>query len=199
MGDLHHQLWELLNFCVCVNVSTINSPKELKRAMTTTSSHQSYLEEAFTFVKDLKVLEGNVEVTGRIQCLKGWLVTIKAILLIWDQLHQNYGFKFFLTRRLNTDPIENFFGSIRQQGGNSDNPTPIQFTRAFRKLFFSSFLNSSTGNCADDFDNLLAQFAQAKSRKSNFPAMAALPKVAPHLEIGTVDYRENEVSENLYY
>ena len=27
--------------------------------------------------------------------------------------------------------------------------------------------------------------------------MAALPKVAPHLEIGTVDYRENEVSENL--
>ena len=93
----------------------------------------------------------------------------------------------------------NFFGSIRQQGGNSDNPTPIQFTRAFRKLFFSSFLNSSTGNCADNFDNLLAQFAQAKSRKSNFPAMAALPKVAPHLEIGTVDYRENEVSENLYY
>ena len=181
----------------CVNVSTINSPKELKRAMTTTSSHQSYLEEASTFIKDLKVFEGNVEVTGRIQCLKGWLITIKAILLIWDQLHQNYGFKFLLTRRLNTDPIENFFGSIRQQGGNSDNPTPIQFTRAFRKLFFSSFLNSSTGNCADDLDNLLAQFAEAKSRKSNVPAMAALPKVAPHLEIGTVDYRENEVSENL--
>ena len=181
----------------CVNVSTINSPKKLKRAMTTSSSHQSYLEEASTFIKDLKVFEGNVEVTGRIQCLKGWLVTIKAILSIWDQLHQNYGFKFLLTRRLNTDPIENFFGSIRQQGGNSDNPTPIQFTRAFRKLFFSSFLNSSTGNCADDFDNLLAQFAEAKSRKSNVPAMAALPKVAPHLEIGTVDYRENEVSENL--
>ena len=182
----------------CVNVSTINSPKELKRAMTTTSSHQGYLEEAFTFIKELKVFERNEEVTGRIKCLKGWLVTIKAILSIWDQLHGNYGFKFLLTRRLNTDPIENFFGSIRQQGGNSDNPTPIQFTRAFRKLFFSSFLNSSTGNCAEDFDNLLAQFAEAKSKKkSNVPIMAPVPKVVPHLDIGTVDYRENEVSENL--
>lgn len=181
----------------CVNVSKINSPKVLKCAMTTTSSHQKYMEEAFAFIKELKVFQGNEEVTGRIKCLRGWLVTIKAILSIWDQLHQNHAFKFLLTRRLNTDPIENFFGSIRQQGGNSDNPTPIQFTRAFRKLFFSSFLNSSTGNCAEDFDDLLAQFAKAKSKKSNVPAMAAPPKAAPNLDIGTVDYRENEVTENL--
>ena len=58
-------------------------------------------------------------------------------------------------------------------------------------------MNSSTENCADDFDKLLAQFAEAKSKKSNVPAIAALPKIAPHLEIGTVDYCENEVSENL--
>ena len=95
----------------CVNVPMINSPKELKRAMTTTSSHQGYLEEAFTFIKELKVFEGN-EVTGRIKCLKGWLVTIKVILSVLDQLHGNYGFKFLLTRRLNTHPIENVFCSI---------------------------------------------------------------------------------------
>ena len=146
----------------CLNISTINSPKALKRAMTTTSSHQSYLQQAINFIKELKVFDGNKEVTGRIKCLKGWLITIKAVLLIWNHLQQNHGFKFLLTRRLNTDPLENFFGSIRQQGGNSDNPTPIQFKHAFRKLFFSSFLNSSTGNCADDFDNLLAQFADPK-------------------------------------
>ncbi len=68
---------------------------------------------------------------------------------------------------------------------------------AFRKLFFSSFFNSSTGNCAEDFDDLLAQFAKAKSKKSNVPAMAAPPKVSPNLDIGTVDYRDNEVTENL--
>ena len=125
------------------------------------------------------------------------MVTIKAILLIWDHLQQNHGFKYLLTRRLNTDPIENFFGSIRQQGGNSDNPTPIQFTRAFRKLFFSSFLNSSRGNCADDFDNLLAQFAKADSNVSSVPALVVPPTRSQSLDIGTTDYREMEVSDLL--
>ena len=95
---------------------------KLKRSMTSTSSHQSYLQQAINFIKELHVSEGNKEVTGRIKCLKGWLITIKAVLLIWNLLQQNHGFKFLLTRRLNTDPFENFFGSIRQQGGNSDNP-----------------------------------------------------------------------------
>jgi len=179
----------------CLNISTINSPKALKPAMTTTSSHQSYLEQAINFIKELQVFDGNKEVTGRIKCLKGWLITIKAVLLIWNLLHQNHGFKFLLTRRLNTDPLENFFGSIRQQGGNSDNPTPIQFTHAFRKLFFSSFLNSSTGNCTDDFDNLLAQFADPK--KAKVPVIAATPKISQNLAIPTEDYREKEVSDNL--
>ena len=33
--------------------------------------------------------------------------------------------------------------------------------------------------------------------KGNVPAMAALHKVAPHLDMRTVDYRENDVRENL--
>ena len=64
-------LFEFDSLFDCVNMSTINSPKELKRAMTTTSSHQSYLDEASTFIKELKVFGGNEEVTGRSQCLKG--------------------------------------------------------------------------------------------------------------------------------
>ena len=155
----------------------------MKRALTNTSSHISYFEQAIKFIKGLKVLHGNDDVTGRIKCLKGWLVTIKVILLIWDHLQQNHGFKYLLTRRLNTDPIENFFGSIRQQGGNSDNPTPIQFTRAFRKLFFSSFLNSSRGNCADDFENLLAQFAKADSNVSSVPALVVPTRRSQSLDI----------------
>jgi hypothetical protein len=56
------------------------------------------------------------------------------------------------TRRLNQDPLEIFFGCIRQQGGNCDTPTPVQFTRAFRKLFFDNFLSPSNGNCTADID-----------------------------------------------
>ncbi|KAJ8910631.1 hypothetical protein NQ315_012499 [Exocentrus adspersus] len=61
----------------------------------------------------------------------------------------------FQLRKVNQDCIENFFGTIRQQGGNCINPTPIQFERAYRKLFCESYLHSNTMNCGDDLDELL--------------------------------------------
>ena len=142
----------------CVNSSTIHSTKKMKCSMSDATSHQSFTKDSIKFIMSLEVLDGVNIVTGRIKCLQGWLVTLNAILQIWEHLKTMHDFKFLLTRRLNSDPIENFFGAIRQQGGNSDKPTPVQFTRAFRKLFFSSFLESSTGNCDHDLDTLLAQF-----------------------------------------
>ncbi len=91
-------------------------------------------------------------------------------------------------------PNREFFGTIRQQGGNSDNPTPIQFTHAFRKLFFSSFLNSSRGNCDDDFDNLLAQFSKADS---SVPALIPATTSPPSDDIRSTDFKEKEVGDNL--
>ena len=124
------------------------------------------------------------------------VITINAILLIWGPLKTNHEFKFLLTRGLNTDPLENIFGSICQQGGNSDNPTPVQCTRAFRKLFFSSFLNTSSANCAEDFNDLLGQCAE----KPNVPIVVATPsqpQMPQTLDIGPTDYRELHVSSNL--
>jgi hypothetical protein len=96
-----------------------------------------------------------------------------------------HDFKFLLTRRLNSDPIENLFRAIRQQGGNSDNPTPVKFTRAFRKLFFSSFLEFSTGNCDQDLDTVIGQFSKDKS---NMPVLVSPKAEQPNtLDIGATD------------
>jgi hypothetical protein len=82
---------------------------------------------------------------------------------------------------MNTDPIENFFGAIRQQGGNCDNLTSVQFTRAFRKLCFSSFLESSTGNCDQNLDTLLSQFSKDKSI---MPVLVSAKEQPNTLDIG---------------
>jgi hypothetical protein len=123
----------------CFNSSTLHTTKKRRCSVNEKTSHIEYLKESITFIKNLKVFQGDKDVTGRIKCLHGWLVTINALILIWNKLKSNHQFKFLFTRRLNTDPLENFFGTIRQQGGNSDNPTPVQFTRAFRKLFLAPF------------------------------------------------------------
>ena len=125
----------------CVNSSTLHSTNVLKCALSHQTKHQDFMKEAIDFIKELKVFNGNEEVTGRIKCLKGWVTTLNAILLIWEHLRTTKDFKFLLTRRLNTDPIENFFGTIRQQGGNSDNPTPSQLSSALRKRFLAPSLH----------------------------------------------------------
>ena len=164
-----------------VNSSTIHSTMKMKCAMSDATSHQSFMKQAIKLIMSLEVLDGVNVVTSRIKCLQGWLVTLNAILQIWDHLKTKHEFKFLLTRRLNTDLIENFFGGIRQQGGNSENPTTVQFTRAFRKLFFSSFLNSSTGNCDSDLDTLLAGFS---NDTSNLPVLVSQREQPNTLDIG---------------
>ena len=177
----------------CFNSSSLHSTKKYKCALSENSQHLGFFEEAFCYIKALQVFEGDKNVTSRVKCLNGWLVTINATRLLWEQLKAQHGFKFLLTRRLNSDALENFFGAIRKQGGNSDNPTPVQFSRAFRKLFCSSFLSSSTGNCAEDFDEVLATVGTPSSTPVLIPT-APKPQPAGRLIIGATDYRETDIT-----
>lgn len=108
----------------------------------------------------MEVVDGVKTMKVRTKCLKGKLVTLNAILQIWDHIKTEHHFKFLLIRRSNTDLLENFFGAIRQQGGNSDNPTAVQFTQAFSKLFFNSFLQSLAAYCDQDLIHFLHSFVR---------------------------------------
>jgi len=77
---------------------------------------------------------------------------------------KNVGFEFLLTRWLNQDRLENFFGAIRSLNGNALNPTPLQSLNSFKKLFFIHYSNlGNTGNCLDDYDTILTNFSNIES------------------------------------
>ena len=86
--------------------------------------------------------------------IHGWKVTISGVLQLWECLKEK-GFDSVQTRRLNQDPIENFFGKIRLERENCSNPLVVAFIRAFKKLLFHNFFNTGNENCEDDFDNIL--------------------------------------------
>lgn len=93
-----------------INSSTLHSAsgKDLKKAIKEKSNHINFFKDANDFIKSLRVYNANVQdITD---------ITLNTIAMIWNDLKQNHSFKFIFTRRLNTDPLENFFGSIRQQG-----------------------------------------------------------------------------------
>ena len=70
------------------------------------------------------------------------------------------GFNFLFTRRLNQDPLENFFGVIRQNGGKCDNPYPLQFVRLFRQVCCRQLLTPSKGlNCELDLSVVLTSLS----------------------------------------
>jgi hypothetical protein len=142
----------------CLNSSSKNDPKCHRQAISEKSIHHQFLKDMLQFIKSIKVVNRNTQedVTNKLKCLKGLCLTINSVLSLWSQLKEEESLDFLLTRRLNQDPLENFFGTVRQQGGNSDNPTPLQFTRAFQKLFYDHYQILPSGNCSEDFDSMLA-------------------------------------------
>ena len=105
--------------------------------MTKTSPLQEFLERMLKFIKSIKVIDpsNQEDVTNKLRCLKGLQMTINGILALWSDLQKTHSRQFLMTRQLNQDPMENFFGLVRQQGGNSDNPTPFQLLKLCENCF----------------------------------------------------------------
>lgn len=147
--DKFNKLFDLLNS------SATEEKNQFKKVFEGDEGQLKYLDEIIQFFKGLKVFnQTGVDITSKCKFQKCWLVTINGIRKLWENL-SNVGFKYLKTKRVNSDSLENFFGAIRQQGGNCINPTSVQFQRAFRKLFCQNYLHSSNMNCKDDLDELL--------------------------------------------
>jgi len=140
-----------------LNSSSPESPKRLNKPITQDSGHCEFMKEMSSFVKNIKVIDpsNGKDVTNSLKCLDALQATLNGTVLLWKSL-QDESVTSLCTKRLNQDPLENHFGEIRQQGGNSDAPTPIQFARSFRTVFYQTYLSPSNGNCAQDFDSILA-------------------------------------------
>ena len=188
------------NIFDCLNSSSLSSTKIYKQAMSENSPHHQFITDMLEFISSIKVIDkrSQEDVSNQIRCLKGFTMTLNGINALWKHLHKDYSLEFLMTRRLNQDALENFFGLIRQQGGNCDSLTPLQFIRAFHKLFVDNYLTPlSTGNCAEDFDTFLIK---SHPHQSNLPAGDDQPRPTPMQVTSTVDdidYKTDEVEKNL--
>ena len=177
----------------CLNSSSLKSPKLYRRAITKSSPHIKFMTEMCSFVSSIKVINPTTkkDVTSTLKCLKALKLTMNGTISLWNELRSQSSIKCLYTRRLNQDALENFFGSIRQQGGNADNPTPIQFCRAFRKLFYDNVLLQTKGNCTEDLDAVLVGTNYNKNPTA-FEECQSEP-----FQVDESDYRLISLEENL--
>lgn len=84
------------------------------------------------------------------KCLINWMWTIKGT----KQKHllHNAGFLYLNLKYINQDPIENYFGQIRNNGHRNVNPSPNQFGCVFKTLITANLTSchSISSNCEEN-------------------------------------------------
>lgn len=187
-------------FDIC-NSGVLKSQKMFNNAFKGEKYQVDFLNEVLDYFDGVKIInkEGD-NVTNKIKSIRCWKITIKSILGLWEVISKE-GFKFLLTRRINQDALENFFGTVRRQSGCCVNPTPIQFMRAFKKLFTLRFLNSGGENCGDDYGKILSQLedfqnidffeTEVETHSENKNIILNIP-----LSETDCDYRYHDVEKN---
>ncbi|KAF6213630.1 hypothetical protein GE061_011351 [Apolygus lucorum] len=87
--------------------------------------------------------------------IQGWIRTVNAVQLLWTTLKEEIPFdkcSYLVPRRLNQDPLENLFGSIRSKCGSNVNPSAYQFTSALKTCVVNKLADDdlNKGNCVGD-------------------------------------------------
>ena len=141
------------------NSSNLHSSQPFRNAIRNESGHIVFLENCLDYLDKLTLPNGK-----SLPCIQGWKISIRSLIMLWKDLHDNHNFSFLCTNRLNQDCAENLFSIVRGRGGHRDNPTPEQFRGAFRQIVVEQLLvQSEKSNCKVDMDKVLLDISSISS------------------------------------
>ena len=121
-------------------------------------SWKSALVHCEKYILGLKHTDGKRVLNGaRKAAFIGWLNDIKCLRIMFENYVETRILKYILVFKMSQDPLELFFGSIRASLGYNNNPTVLQFERAYIKLCAGALIKAGKGsNCLwDDSTTLL--------------------------------------------
>lgn len=127
-----------------------NVLKPLLSPVEDNSQHFMFWNEAITVLSSIKYLkEGGTSTVP--PSVKNFIKTLKNFKTLHNVL-KDVGFSKLLPRNFNQDPIENFFGRIRQRGARYTNPTSASFTPFYKSLLVKGLTSKHSigANCEDD-------------------------------------------------
>ncbi len=188
-----------------INGSTIRSGNKYKCAITDNSVHMDYYAEMIDWLSRLKIFNSKgKDVTNQMKFISGWQITLSSFIGLWNHLHSNCDFNFLLPRRLNQDPLENLFSTLRRKGGSCDNPTPLTFGRLFRQSLSSELIKvCSSSNCEDDDDSFLVLLGDVDcndhintaSRNDTLETLSSSNNPDPYVDSELIDwYNDNSIT-----
>ncbi|XP_064465409.1 uncharacterized protein LOC135376898 [Ornithodoros turicata] len=189
----------------CLNSSSIQQgdDKKMRFAISDSTKHKELLESAVQWIAQWKFDSDRQPPTVR-----GWQITICAILALWEDLHQNFGFEHLLTRRLNQDPVENMFGQFRQMHGCNETPNAFQFVAGLKHTLAGNLMKlPSKGNCEADTTELLndllhmpvSSTASSSYEPADSQGLPAVEEMQAEHDMRDVQEPDNIIEANAQY
>lgn len=193
----------------CSNSSRKKTTKALRKPLKKNSPHEKFLEEALSWMKNVKFIDNDKEVKT-IRCVNGLCMWLSGVLQMVKYLRQNYSLDVIQLSHISQDPLENWFSAIRGNlGGYNRNPDVTQFSSVARILFVKALIRPSPGaNCEPDevpnsnpFLASLNDFCQKKKAlpKRLHPLSLLSQGSSPNLEKIDLSFVEDVKSQSMEY
>ncbi|KAL4127146.1 hypothetical protein QTP88_011344 [Uroleucon formosanum] len=113
-----------------VDVLNSNTEKHSQQADPNSNSNK-ILSDFKNYIETwmLEIQDKNLRFTSQTE--RGLIVSIKETLDLIQFLSQNVGYRYLMTKQINQDALEHFFGIIRQACGSNQHPDPRQFVQIY--------------------------------------------------------------------
>ncbi|XP_045781419.1 uncharacterized protein LOC123878308 isoform X2 [Maniola jurtina] len=138
---------------------------ELSNALSLNSTHLEFWNNALKKLQSMKFDATDSRESKPIS-LRNFIHDIKTVKHLWADLKKIEGVKFLSLKRLNQDPLENFFSQIRGQGGASTHPDCHNFVALFKTLLINNITTGQSlyANCTSDTDKMLGTLSSLIDR-----------------------------------
>ncbi|XP_075748167.1 uncharacterized protein LOC142814123 [Rhipicephalus microplus] len=135
---------------------TVMTSRFRAEALRPASTDAAFLSNFLDFLNDWESFSDNKRHFLSESTAIGFRVTIANTLSLLKYLTESVGFKYLMTSRLSTDPVEHFFGIVRQSSGCNAHPSPDEFLITVNCLSFYNLAHSvDSANANPDMINAL--------------------------------------------
>lgn len=134
--------------------------------MTNSSPHNIFWDQALEKLRSFNFIRNGKFFIP--PSLRNLIRTIKNFKDLWKEIAV-LGFPHLMPRTFNQDPLENFFGKIRQRGHRNVNPTPTDFNNYYKSLLVNHLTSAQSvgANCEDDKAEILLSLQRLVSQVCN--------------------------------
>jgi len=145
-----------------MNSRNLYNKTETKRAITKDNLFilKNKVETFTSYINSLKIRNSPVLQTVRKTGFVGFIINLKNVIALAEELFNDNKIDFLLTYKLSQDHLETFFSLIRRMNGWNNNPSAKQFKATYKKILHLVNVSVSlNANCILQDDTELLQLS----------------------------------------